>query len=96
MNKLVARLKELRSQQLTELRCKAEGKQISEGAERQNQQLWQNIIKDAVEEQPYAQWLEKGKWEHTQLPQSQIVERLATNAAKRAEENDKEADKERR
>ena len=60
------------------------------------QQLWHKITTDTVEEQPYAQWLEEGRWEKTHLPQADIVGKMAQLARKRADEADKEADKARR
>ena len=91
-----ARLRELYCQVCTVDKQKAEGKIPSEAALRQMQQLWQNTIKYVVEEKPYVQWLEGGKWEQTQLPKGETVKKLLQTVVKRAEEADKEADKERK
>ena len=96
MNKLVARLNELLSQLQTEDRYKSNGGSITEGAERQKQQLWKNIIKDTVEDEPYAKWLTQGKWQLTELPDTKTVEKLLQTARKRVEETDKDTEKEKR
>ena len=70
MQKLVARLRELYCQVCTE------GRSPSEVALKQMQQLWQNTTRYVVEEKPYAQWLEEGKWEQTQLPEGDTVKKL--------------------
>ena len=59
-------------------------------------QRWLNITKEAVEDLPYAQWLEEGKWKHTKLPQTKTVEKMAQVAKKTAEEIEKEDDQARR
>lgn len=77
MNKFVARLCELLSQLRTEDRHRTNGNCISDEAARQRQQLWQNITNDAVEDQPYGQWLTEGKWHLTELPETRTVENVA-------------------
>ena len=62
MHKLAARLKELNCQVSNEEEARKAGRCGSEAALKQMHQLWQNIKKDAVEEIPYAQFLEQGKW----------------------------------
>ena len=96
MQKLVARLRELHCQACTVDKQKEEGRSPSEVALKQMQQLWQNITKDAIEEKPYVQWLQGGKWELTQPPTRGTVKKLLHKAVKRAEETEKEAEKERR
>ena len=96
MQKSVARLKELQCQMQTFNRRETEGKEILEVELVQMLQLWRNTTKDAVEEEPYAPWLDEGKWELTRLPTSEKVDKLLQMAKKRAEETDKEAEKERK
>ena len=74
MTKLAARLRELQNQLVTNDKYIAEGKKVSENAERQGQQLWTNITKDVVEYLPYAQWLEERKWRHTRMPPTKTVQ----------------------
>ena len=93
---MAARLKELQCQIRTLNKKEAEGKDISDVEIKQMWQLWGNITNDAVEETPYTQWLEGGKWELTQFPTSETVEKLLQVARKRAEETNKEAEKERK
>ena len=93
MYKLVSRLRELHCQVGTAEKHTAEGEPTSEAAERQMKQLWQNITKDAVEELPYAQWLQEGKWGLTQMPPKSTVGKLLQTAKERAEANEKEAGK---
>ena len=62
MTKLAARLRELQNQLGANDKHIAEGRMVSETAEKQRQQLWTNITKEADEDLPYAQWLEEGKW----------------------------------
>ena len=61
MTKLAARLRELQNQLSTNDKYTEEGRTVSEVVERQRQQLWTNITKEAVEDLPYAQWLKEGK-----------------------------------
>ena len=90
MCKLAARLRELHNQLTTMDKYASEGRCISDGAERQRQQLWDNIIKEAVEDDPYSQWLEEGRWRHTKLPSTKVVEQMASVAKRRAEDTEKE------
>ena len=75
MTKLAARLRELNNQLITNDKYTAEGRTVSESAERQRQQLWANITNEAVEDLPYAQWLEEGKWRHTRMPPTKTLEK---------------------
>ena len=84
MQKFVARLKELLCQIHTFNKRETEGKEVSDAELRQMLQLWHNTTKDAVEETPYAHWLEKGKWELTQLPTNETVEKLLKVAKKKS------------
>ena len=88
MTKLAARLRELQNQLSTNDKYIEEGRTVSEVPERQRQQLWTNINKEAVEDLPCAQWLKEGKWRHTQMPPTTTAEKLAQVAKKRAEETD--------
>ena len=74
MTKLAARLRELQNSLTTNDKYIAAGKTVSGNAERQRQQLWTNITKEAVEDLPYAQWLEEGKWRYTRMPPTKTVE----------------------
>ena len=89
MCKFAARLRELHNQLVTNDKYKLEGRNVSDNVEKQRQQLWQNITKEAVDDLPYAQWLEEGKWKNTGLPQTKTVGTMAQVANKRAQETEK-------
>ena len=96
MTKLAARLRELHNQLNTNDKYIAEGRTVSDMAEKQRQQLWTNISKEAVEELPYVQWLKEGKWKGTEMPPTNTVEKMAQVAKRRVEETEKENDQARR
>jgi hypothetical protein len=63
MTKLAARLRELHNQLNTNDKYIAEGRTVSDMAEKLRQQLWANISKEAVEELPLCPMAKRRKME---------------------------------
>ena len=81
MQQMVARLKELQCQIHTFNKRETEGKEILEVEFVQLLQPWRNTTKDAVEEEPYAPWLEKAKKERKKAAKDKMNEDMKNGGA---------------